>query len=391
MNYAQKYRIYPNKQQKEFLEKSFGCSRFVYNHFLAKNNKQYAENKKSDSYVKNSSELTKLKKEHEWLNEVSAVALQQSLRNLDTAYTGFFRKNTRYPNFKKKSNKNSFSIPQVAKVVGRKLSIPKCRNIKIALNKELPEFKTVTISKTPDGKYYASFSIEDEREFPKKPKLEINKTIGIDLGIKSFAVISTGEVIDNPRHLKSSLNKLKKEQRKLSKKKKGGQNRGKQRVRVARVHQRIANQRKDFLHKLTYRLTHENQVNSICIEDLAVSNMMKNHKLAQAISDVSWSEFRRQLTYKCDWYGKNLIVINRFDPSSKMCRHCGEITELTLADRAWTCRCGELIDRDLNAALNIKSFGIEQYRRNYGNLKPVESKIRPVRRQSSKKRESTTF
>lgn len=375
MYYAQKYRIYPNKQQKEFLEKSFGCSRFVYNHFLAKNNKQYAENKKSDSYVKNSSELTKLKKEHEWLNEVSAVVLQQSLRNLDAAYTGFFRKNTRYPNFKKKGNKNSFSIPQVAKVVGRKLSIPKCRNIKIVLSKELPEFKTVTISKTPDGKYYASFSIEDERELPKKPKLEINKTIGIDLGIKSFAVISTGEVIDNPRYLKSSLNKLKKEQRKLSKKKKGSKNRGKQRVRVARVHQRIANQRKDFLHKLTYRLTHENQVNSICIEDLAVSNMVKNHKLAQAISDVSWSEFRRQLTYKCDWYGKNLIVINRFDPSSKLCRHCGAINEnLTLADRTWQCGCGETIERDLNAALNIKSFGIEQYRRNYGNLKPVENK-----------------
>lgn len=366
-----KFRIYPNKEQETFLMKSFGCARFVYNWALALKNQEYSKTKKSSNYYELNKKLPKLKEENEWLTEVYSQTIQASLRNLDNAFTRFFKKLGKYPQFKSKHKNNfSFQIPQGAKIVENKLHIPKVyEGIKVKLSREFEgKIKTTTISKNPSGQYFVTFLVESNENTKELEKFNTDKTIGVDLGIKDFAVISNGIRIDNPRHLKKKLKRLKKIQQRYSRKQKGSNNRKKYRVKVAKQHLKIKNQRQDFLHKLTYKLTHDNQVSSICIEDLAVSNMIKNHCLAQSISDVGWGEFRRQLDYKCKWYGKNLIVISRFAPSSKLCPECGQINKnLTLADREWTCDCGAKHDRDLLASNNIKNFGIEQYRRNYGN------------------------
>jgi putative transposase len=366
-----KYRIYPNKKQEIFLMKSFGCVRFIYNWALALKNQEYTNTKKSSNYYELNKKLPELKKENEWLNEVYSQSLQSALRNLDNAFTRFFKKQAKYPRFKSKNkNEFSFQIPQGIKLVGNKLFIPKVKKgINIIVDRRFDGIiKTVTISKNPSGQYHAIFLIESVENKQKLEKFGISKTIGIDLGIKDFAVISNGIKIENPRYLKNKIRRLKKIQRKHSRKKVGSNNRKKHRIKLAKIHNKISNQRKDFLHKLTFDLTHKNQVSTICIEDLAISNMIKNHNLAQAISDVGWNEFRKQLEYKCNWYGKNLIVISRFAPSSKLCPECGQLNnKLTLADREWTCECGAKHDRDLLAANNIKNFGIEQYRRNYGN------------------------
>lgn len=246
-------------------------------------------------------------------------------------------------------------------VASHKLFLPKMkRGIKIKQHRQLEGTpKTLTITQTPSGKIFVAIICELDEELPAKVKIEENTTIGIDLGITHFATLSNGEKIANNRYLRKSLNKLKKEQRKLSRKQKGSNNRDKQRIKVARVHEKITNQRTDFLHKLSSRLIRENQ--TICLEDLAVANMLKNHRLAQAILDVGWGEFRRQLEYKTEWYGKNLLVIGRFEPSSKLCSACGYINnDLTLADRVWTCQCGQTHDRDILAARNIKTFGLSK-------------------------------
>ncbi len=366
-----KYRIYPNREQEIFLMKSFGCVRFVYNWALALKNHEYTNTKKSSNYYELNKKLPELKNQYDWLTEIYSQTIQASLRNLDNAFTRFFKKQGKYPNFKSKhKNDFSFQIPQGAKIAENKLYIPKVKEgIKIKLSRDFDgKIKTTTISKNPSGQYFVTFLIESNENIKELEEFNIDTTIGIDLGIKEFAVISDGRRIENPRHLRKKLKRLKKIQQRHSRKQKGSSNRKKHRIKVAKQHLKVKNQRQDFLHKLTHKLTHDNQVSSICIEDLAVSNMIKNHKLAQAISDVGWGEFRRQLDYKCKWYGKNLIVISRFAPSSKLCPECGQINQkLTLANREWTCDCGVKHDRDLLASNNIKNFGIEKYRRDYGN------------------------
>lgn len=360
---AYKYRIYPNKGQQELLEKHFGCVRWVFNWGLGEKIKAYQKDKKQVSFFDLTKELTKLKKEKEfqWLNEVNSQSLQAALKNLDVAFTSFFRKHNRFPRFKsKKQNRKSFQIPQNLKLQD-KLSIPKIPNIKIKKSREIQgKMKTATLSKTATGKYFISILAERNVNFPKKPKITDKTTIGIDLGLKYFATISDKRKIENPKYLEKSKKKLAKQQKRLSRKKKGSNNRDKQRLKVALVHEKIANQRSDFLHKLTHQFTHENQVNSIAIENLAVKDMMQNHYLAKAINDVSWQEFRKQLEYKCDWYKKNLLIIGRFEPSSKICSKCGWMNqELKLSDSKWICsECRGKHDRDINAAKNIKHFAL---------------------------------
>ena len=362
INKAYKYRIYPNKNQEELFEKHFGCVRFTFNWGLDKKIKAYQQDKKRLSCFDLINELTGLKKEKEfeWLGEVNSQSLQMSLRNLDNAFTNFFRKQNKFPKFKsKKYNINSFQIPQHLKL-SDKLDIPKIKEIKIIQHRKLEgKIKTATVSKTPTGKYYISILVEQDKELPKKLKIKEKTTIGVDLGIKTFATLSDGRKIENPKFLKNSLRKLKRQQRWLSRKVKKSNNKIKQIKKVSLLHEKITNQRSDFLHKFSFQLTHENQVNTIAIEDLNIKGMIKNHCLSQSISDVSWGEFRRQLEYKTEWYGKNLLVIGIFEPSSKMCS-CGHVNkELKLSDRNWTCsECKISHDRDILAANNIKKFAL---------------------------------
>ena len=357
-----KYRIYPNQEQQELIEKHFGCVRWVFNWGLERKIKTYQRNKRQLTCFDLINELTKLKKKKDflWLNEVNSQSLQMALRNLDNAFTNFFRRQNKFPQFKsKKQNKNSFQIPQNLKLQN-KLSIPKIPDIKTKQSRKLEgKIKTVTLSKTPTNKYFISILTEQDKQLPKKPKITDKTTIGIDLGIKTFATISDGRKIENPKYLKQSEKKLVKQQRNLSRKKKGSNNENKQKLKVALVYEKINNQRSDFLHKITHQLTHENQVKSIAIEDLNVGGLLKNRYLAKSISDVSWAEFRKQLEYKCNWYGRNLIVIGRFEASSKTCS-CGYVNqELKLSDREWTCpECKIRHDRDLLASQNIKRFAL---------------------------------
>jgi len=357
-----KYRIYPNQIQQELFEKHFGSVRWVFNWGLEKKIKAYQKNKKTLSCFDLTNELTKLKKkkDFQWFNEVNSQSLQMSLRNLDNAFTNFFRKNGKFPRFKsRKDNKNSFQIPQHLRL-DNKLSIPKVSDIKIKLSRAIEgKIKMATISKTSTNKYFVSILTEQDKNLPKKPKITKKTTIGIDLGIKSFATISDGRKIDNPKFLSKSFKKLKREQRWLSRKAKGSNNRNKQKRKVALIYEKINNQRSDFIHKLTYQLNHENQVKSIAIEDLNVDGLLKNKYLAKAILDVSWREFKRQLEYKCDWYGRNLLIIGRFEASSKTCS-CGYVNqELKLSDRKWTCpKCQAEHDRDILASQNIKRFAL---------------------------------
>lgn len=363
---AYKYRIYPNKEQEKLLSKHFGCVRFIYNWALAKKNETYQKENKSLSCFDLANELAKLKKQDEyiWLNEVNSQSLQMSIRNIDNAFTKFFREKKGFPKFKKKRAEQSFQCPQHSKVDFKNgtLNIVKIPDIKIILHRKFKgEIKTVTISKTSTGKYFASVLVETADTLPKKSSLKEKTTIGIDLGIKHFATLSNGVKIENPKHLNKSIDVLKKAQKRLSRKQKGSNNRDRARLRVAKLHEKIANQRDDFLHKLTYRLTHDNQVDTVAMEDLNIAGMVKNHRLAQSISDASWSKFIELLKYKCDWYGKNLIFIGRFEPSSKMCS-CGTINNnLTLNDRIWTCsNCNTKHDRDILASRNIKKFALQK-------------------------------
>jgi putative transposase len=368
-----KFRIYPNKEQEIFLMKSFGCVRVVYNWALQLKIESYSKTKKSPNYYDLNKHLNELKAtpEKEWLKEVYSQSLQSALRHLDNAFTRFFKEKKGFPKYKSRhKNDFSFAIPQGATIYENKLYIPKVKQgIRIKLSRDFNgKIKTTTISKNPSGQYFVTLLIEENSKEIKPKKVKESTTIGIDLGIKDFAVLSTGEKIDNPRHLKKKLKKLKKIQQRHSRKQAGSNNRKKSRVKVAKIHNKISNQRRDFLHKLSHRLTHDKQVGTICIEDLAVKNMVRNRKLSQAIFDVGWGEFRRQLEYKSKWYGINLIVIGRFKPSSKLCNQCGLInSKLTLSDREWTCECGAIHDRDILAATNIRNFGLAQYRRNYGN------------------------
>lgn len=357
------FRLYPTIEQEKILASFFGQSRFVYNYFLRKRIDYYACNKgkekQSLNYHDTAKMLTELKQQPDtiWLKESNSQSLQQSLRHLDTSYTHFFRDGFKFPNFKKKSRKQSFSVPQHFSIntETKLLNIPKLPPIKIVLHREIEgNTKSVNISKTPSGKYFASILCEVEKDV--NPKKE-GKEIGIDLGLKSFLVTSDGETVESPKYLRKSEEKLKYLQRLISQKVNGSNRRTKARIKVARIHEKISNQRKDFLHKLSHRLVSENQ--AIFAEDLSVKGIMANHCLAKSVADSGWSEFIRQLKYKSEWNGVYFGQIDRFFPSSKRCNHCGWINQsLTLKDREWTCHgCCQVIDRDFNAAQNILQFG----------------------------------
>lgn len=367
---AFKYRIFPTEPQKELIAKHIGSSRFVYNLALETKNTAYLGSKHNLSPFDLVKQLPELKKECEWLKEVNSQSLQQSIQNMDIAFKRFF-KGAGFPKFKSKHRgKQSFSIPQNVIVENDLLIIPKFKEgIKIKLHRPTKgTIKSATISVTPTGKYFVSILCDTKEELPSKAPITESTTIGIDLGIKYFGITSEGEVFENPKHLRKAQSKLKYVQRKYSKHK------GKRtKQRLALLHEKVVNKRKDFLHKLSTQLIRENQ--TICLETLAVKNMVKNHNLAQAISDVSWSTFVSMLEYKADWYGKNILRIGQWSPSSKTCSNCGTINKgLTLSDREWVCpKCDELVSRDLNAAINIKSFALKNIlsgtgRKNQGEL-----------------------
>lgn len=364
---AFKYRLQPTKEQEVLLNKHFGCSRFVWNWALGEKMKSYQTDKTNLSRYDLQARLPVMKKQEEysWLKEVNSLAIQSKLEDLDKSYTSFYKKKANYPKFKSKKNRQSFRVPQNTKVdwENKKVIIPKfLEGIHFDAHREFEgKISSSWVSKTSTGKYLISILVEDGKEIPTKPKIEETKTIGIDLGITHFATISNGEKIDNPRLLKIKLDRIRRENRKLSKKQKGSNNREKQKNKLAKLHESVTNSRKDFHHKLSYKLTHDNQVDTIVMETLSIKNMMKNKKLSRHIGDCAWFQFKTFLKYKCDWYGKNFIQIGRFEPSSKLCS-CGVINhELSLKDRVWTCKsCGLTHDRDILASNNIKQIGLGQ-------------------------------
>lgn len=377
---AYKYRIYPTDAQKVLFAKTFGCCRFVYNWALNLKITAYKERKETlgNVYLTNLMK-SELKSEHEWLSEVNSQSLQSALRNLDTAYNNFFR-NTKavgFPRFKSRKDRQSFLCPQHCRVDFKKgtITVPKAKDIPAVLHRKFKgTVKTVTVSMTPSGKYFASVLVDtDIQELPAQP-IHGNSALGIDLGIKSLAVCSDGRTFENPKNLQKSLDRLAVLQKRLSRKRKGSTNRNKARIRVARLQEYITNKRKDNLHKITYALTHDSQVRTICMEDLNVKGMQRNHHLAQAVGDASFGMSLTLLEYKCKWYGVNLIKIDRFAPSSKTCGKCGHVYKgLKLSERSWTCpECGTRHDRDFNAACNIKEFGLKALPTERGKVKPVD-------------------
>ncbi len=376
---AYKYRFYPTDEQKHVLARTFGCARFVYNWALRqKTDAFYQENKRL--YYKDLSEaLTCLKQQEEycWLSEVSSVPLQQALRHLDKAFLNFFEGRAKYPTFKKKRHRQSATYTSNAfKCDGTSLTLAKMTApLDIRWSRPLPNGATpssVTVSKDCADRYFVSFLVEEDIK-----QLEpASATVGADLGLKAFVILSTGETIGNPKFFHKDEKKLAKAQRRHARKQKGSKNRAKARQKVARIHARIADRRYDFLHQLSTRLIRENQ--TICVESLQVKNMVKNHSLAKAISDVGWSEFVSFLSYKAAWYGRNLVKIDKWYPSSKRCFDCGHLLDsLTLDVRIWTCpECGVVHDRDLNAAQNIHAVGLTVFEACGEAVRPGRAKAR---------------
>lgn len=355
-----KYRIYPDDNQKEIMTNIFGQVRFVYNLGLETKIQAYTSQKKNYTCIDLANQLKELKDTNApWLKESPSQALQMTLRNLDNAYTNFF-KGGGFPKFKNKHSKQSFQLPQGVWLSedNKQIFIPKLKLVDIDLHRVFKgEIKTVSVSRTITNKYYVSILVDTGELKPDKKPIKVETTVGLDLGIKDFCITSDGKKFENQDFLKSILKKLRIEQRSLSRKVKGSNHYRKQKMVVALIHEKVRNQRQDYLHKISKYLL--DNYDTICMEDLNVSGMVKNHKLSMAISDMGWSEFKSMIEYKCAWYGKNLSVIGRFDPSSKTCSSCGYINrELKLSDKEWTCSCGANHDRDINAAINIRNFGL---------------------------------
>jgi putative transposase len=372
---AYKYRFYPTDEQRIVLAQTFGCCRFVYNWGLHTRSTAYKLGQKLN-YNALAALLPALKKEHPWLGDVSSVTLQQSLRHLDTGFKNFFEGRAKYPTFKKKQNSQSATYAANAfKWDGKQLILAKMSTpLDITFHRDLPKGckpSSVTITKDCANRYFVSMLVEDKIE----PLPVVNKMVGLDLGLKSMVILSTGEAVGNPKFYAKAEKALAKAQRRHAKKKKDSKNRNKARLKVARVHARINDQRRDYQHKLSTRIIRENQV--ICIESLAVKNMVKNHCLAKAISDVGWGEFVRQLDYKSQWYGRTLIKIDRWYPSSKTCHDCKHVLDsLTLDVREWACpACGVVQDRDINAAKNILAEGLSASACG-GSVRPVRTRVR---------------
>jgi len=358
---AFKYRFYPTDEQAAELSRTFGCVRLVYNKALEERTRAWYGEQRRVSYVQSSAALTEWKKTEElaFLAEVSSVPLQQALRHLQTAFGNFFAKRAKYPRYKsrKKSRASAEYTRSAFKWRDGQLTLAKMAEpLDIRWSRPLPEGTeptTVTVSRDSAGRWFVSILVEEKIA----PLAPVEQSVGVDAGITSLVTLSTGEKVANPKHERRDRARLAKAQRELSRKAKGSANREKTRRKVARIHARIADRRRDFLHKLTTRLVRENQ--TVVIEDLTVRNLLKNHSLARAISDASWTELRSMLEYKCAWYGRELVVIDRFFPSSKLCGACGTVAaKMPLNVREWTCECGTVHDRDVNAARNILAAGL---------------------------------
>jgi putative transposase len=357
---AFKYRFYPTDEQAAELSRTFGCVRLVYNKALEERTRAWFAEQRRVSYVESSARLTEWKKTEElaFLAEVSSVPLQQALRHLQGAFASFFAKRAKYPVFKsrKKSRRSAEYTASAFRFRDGRLTLAKMAEpLDIRWSRPLPEGvapTTVTVSQDAAGRWFVSLLCEDTIA----PARATSAAVGIDAGITCLVTLSTGERVANPRHERADRERLARAQRELARKAAGSANREKARLKVARIHARIADRRRDFLHKLSTRLVRENQ--TVVIEDLTIRNLLKNHTLARAISDASWSELRTQLEYKCAWYGRDLVVVDRFFPSSKLCGECGTVqARLPLNVREWTCACGAVHDRDVNAARNLLAAG----------------------------------
>ena len=356
-----KFRIYPNKEQKTFIQQTLGCCRLIYNRGLAMRKEGYEKGEKI-GYCQASAMLTELKKREEFafLKEIDSIALQQSLRDLDRGFVNFFQKRASYPTFKSKHNRfqsyRTVNQKDNIRIVGRYIKLPKLGYVKVRQSMEVGKIHHVTIEYTPSGKYFAVLNVDFEPE----PRPNQGGTIGIDVGIKTFYSDSNGNAVSNPRYLERAMQKLVREQRRLSRKQKSSHNRDKQRIRVARVHEKVTNQRNDFLQKQSTMLVRENQ--TICIEDLHVKGMIRNHKLAKSIASVSWAKFFAMLEYKAVWYGNEIRRVPTMYPSSQTCSICGyrnpQIKNLRI--RIWECpSCHAVHDRDMNAGINILKRGLQ--------------------------------
>ncbi|MBA2748323.1 MAG: IS200/IS605 family element transposase accessory protein TnpB [Tatlockia sp.] len=361
MQKAYRYRVYPTPEQEQLLRRTMGCARLVYNRALAARTEAWYERQERIDYIKTSALLTQWKKQEDlqFLNEVSCVPLQQGLRHLQKAFANFWAGHAKYPNFKKKHHGGSAEFTKSAfKWKDGQVWLAKCSEaLPIRWSRQLPkgcEPSTITVTLEASGRFHVSLLVDTTVQ----PLPKSDKSIGLDVGITSLIATSNGDKIVNPKHFKRLRSKLRRVQKSLSRKQKGSNNRQKQRQKVAKVHAKITDSRKDFLHKLTTQLVRENQ--TVVVEDLAIKNMVKNHKLAQSISDASWGELIRQLAYKCEWYGRELIKIDRWFPSSKRCGNCGHIVnKMPLSIREWDCpKCGINHDRDINASKNILAAGL---------------------------------